>query len=578
MNTRTLTLLALLLVALGGLAWWQTRREAVAPAAGEVALLAGFDPSRVRSVRIDQFVYSLQMELVRDERGRWQIVDPIDFPADEAVVGWLLDALLQNRATAVVDPDLEGLGLQPPHAVVLVREEVDGRERVHRVELGEPDLDGLHQFVRVDGRVLRTLANLENVLDRPRDLWRGKGIVDFDVRSVVEFQRRGKVGANDGTALHDLELQAVLEASGWRALAPFEGALDPTVVLAWLQLLRDLPVSGYADEAIGRPDVVGLDRPELGFEWLESDGRRAELALRLDRATLAWYAKRSDSPYVWRVDPVAIHQLSTPTETFVDRQFVRVPKAEVEAVHLVLGEHELWIERFERRWIVWNGPESERVRSAPADEPAVDLLIGQLVNTLFVQHVTSLDFEADDPRAGVWLRSAGAWLGGRFGRETRTPEGGEGFLFRRDGESLVFLADPSLAELARTRRESLESKQVLRLRELDLVLASLSGAGTARKYVRSPKGRWSPEGVDQEARDFALLVDRLIGLAAVRWVGADEGGDLADRLTVGFTDAFGNVSQFTLGLAGERVLAEFAGRRAEVDPALHRDVRQLLAP
>ncbi|MCC6406226.1 MAG: DUF4340 domain-containing protein [Planctomycetes bacterium] len=578
MNPRTLILLVLLLAGLGGLAWWQSRREAVAPPVGEFALLEGFDRGRVKSLRVDQFTYSLQMELRVDADGVWRMVDPIDFPADDAVVGWLLDALSQNKATAVVDPDPKGLGFQPPRAVVEVREDVGGRERVHRIELGQPDLDGQHLFVRVDGRIVRTLGNLDNVLDRPRDLWRAKEILAFDPRGVVEFSRRGKLGNPDGSEAHDLELNAVLGASGWSAVKPFEGTLDPTRVLDWLQLLRDVRVKAFVDEASGRPDVVGLDQVDLAFEIAELSGKRTVLSFHRDRKSTAWYAMRSDTPYVWKIDPIAIDELSLPTEAFVDRQFVRVPKGDIDQVHLVVGDAELWLERFEQRWIVWDGPESGRASSSPADPAAAELLIGKLATLNFVQHVTSLPFESDDARSGLWLRAGGAPFGGRIGRETRTPEGGEGHLFRRDGESLVFLLDPGAMALARTTRAELESRQVLRLRELDLVLASVAGAGQLRKYVRSPKGRWSPDGVDQEAKEFALLVDRLIGLRAERWLGESDGGALVEPIAVTFTDGFGNVTPFTLGRLGERSVAEFAGRRAEVDAGLHAEVAKLLAP
>lgn len=578
MNPRTLFLFACLLAGLGAFAWWQTNREAATPAVGERALLEGFDRSRVTSLRVDQFVYSLQLELARTEAGRWQLVDPIEFPADEAVVGWLLDALAQNVATEVVDPIPKGLGFEPPHAVLLVRESIDGRPRERRIELGLADVDGMHQFLRVDGRIVRALGNLENILDRPRDAWRSKHVLDVDPRALVAFGRRGKVADSTGAESFDLELDAVLDSGGWTALRPFEAALDPSYVLAWLQMFADLRAKAYIDEAVGRPEVVGLDAPDLEFDFTDTAGRKFELHLRRDRLSAAWFAKLSDRPYVWRVDGAAGDALLIPTEEFIDRQFTRVPKGEIAQVRLVFGGNELWIERFEGRWIVWNGAETERVHSAPADAAAVETLIGKLATTPFVQRVKHTGFETDDPNSGIWLGPKGGLLGGRLGRTVDTPEGGHGALFQRDGESLVFLLDPAIVELASTPRHALESRQVLRLRELDLVRASITGAGMQRKYVRTPQGRWQPDGVEQEAKEFALLVDRLIGLRAERWVANDTGGELTEPLVVSFTDAFGNPSEFTLALGGDRAFADFAGKRAEVDAALHADVRRLLRP
>jgi hypothetical protein len=578
MNPRTLIALLVLLVGLGGFAWWQTSREAAAPALGESALLAGFDRARVRSFRLDHLTYSLQMEVRRGDDDRWRIVDPLDYPAEQGLVEALLAALADGRSSTVVDPDPKGLGLEPPHAVLEVSEQIGGSTRVHRLELGAPDVDGAHVFGRVDGKVVRMLGSVDNVIDRPRDGWRARSVFEFDPRAVVEWSRKGKLGGPTGEEVRDLELAALLGPTGWSALRPFEGALDPSRVLDWLRLLRETKARGFVDEASGRPEVVGLDQVDFEFEIATNDGARTALSLHRDRSSTAWYAKRSDAPWVWRLDPVTVDELAVPTEQFVDRQLVRVPATDVDQLHVVLDGAELWLERFESRWIVWSGAESGRSRSAPADTSAAELLIGKLVNTLFVQHVTDQPFASDDARAGIWFRVGGAPLGGRFGREVTTSAGGHGRLFQRDGESLVFLLDPSFMALLPADPTSLESRQVLRLRELDLVLASVTGLGSSHHYVRSTKGRWSPEGVDQEARQFAALVDPLIGLRAERWVARDDGGSLGEPIVVEFKDAFGNVASVTFGRAGDRVLVDFAGRRAQVDAALYGELAKLCAP
>ena len=114
-QARATLLLALAVLALGGMAWWQLRREA----GGDLPrLLAGFDAAAVQSIR----VRTVEGPLRRFERqGRgWRMREPYDLPAESEAVERLLgiaSAPLRKRLEDAA-PDLRKLGLAPPQATV----------------------------------------------------------------------------------------------------------------------------------------------------------------------------------------------------------------------------------------------------------------------------------------------------------------------------------------------------------------------------------------------------------------------------------------------------------------------------
>ncbi len=578
MNPRTSIVLVILCIALGLGVWWQLHREQVEPPIGPRPLIEGLDRTRVHSFRLDQLVYSLQLEIKQDDAGRWQIVDPLTFPADETKVGWLLDVVSQNTAVAAVGVDPKKVGLDQPRAVLEVREEIAGKTVAHKLEIGLDDVDGQHVYVRTEGRILRTLVNLYAVLDRPRDEWRSNRVIEFDPHAIVEIHRTGLVSGGPDAQPIDLALDAMLGPTGWAANKPFEGALDPTYVLQLLGSVAGLKAKSFVDEATGHPETYGLDHPALRFEVIDSRGGREVASFVKDPTVAQWIVGVESEPYVWRIDDAALMPLLTPTDVFLDRQFERMPKNEINAIRVAAEGKSLVIERAKVGWTVAELVDHVARERVPADDAKVDDLLGAIGRIAFVQRVTDATLDQTTVTAEIGLRLKNSEIIGRFGAEHKTPEGGHGFLFQRDGESLVFLVDPSVRALATQSVDGLRSRQVLKLRELDLRQAGIKRGDRERHFIRSDRGRWSPDGVDQEAKQFAEVVDRLISVRAKNWLASSDDGALTDSIAVTFKDAFGNLTRYSLGRLDARVVCEFDGRRAEVEADLLDLLAKLLAP
>ncbi|HUR28862.1 MAG TPA: DUF4340 domain-containing protein, partial [Planctomycetota bacterium] len=208
MSSRTVWILLVLVALLCGAVLWQQGREHDPAALLDRPLFDGVRADRIQSVHLDHLERSLQLTITRDANGRWQIVDPLTFPAETGVMERLLEVVTKNRATLVDHPDLAGLSLSPPRAVLELTEALPEGERKLRLELGEKALDGKHVYARVEGTVVRTLLNLDSTLERDLPDWRQRRILDVDPAMIVELRRSGKFAVEPGGPISDLTFTA----------------------------------------------------------------------------------------------------------------------------------------------------------------------------------------------------------------------------------------------------------------------------------------------------------------------------------------------------------------------------------
>src|SRR5690606_36076386 len=108
-------------------------------------------------------------------------------------------------------------------------------------------------FVRKDGRILRTLLNLETQIDKELHDYRTRRIIAFGAESVVEVNRVGTYRPDRDAEPIDMTLMAVREGATWRLLRPYEASLDPMALSVLVAGTSPLPVEQFIEDAA--PDV-----------------------------------------------------------------------------------------------------------------------------------------------------------------------------------------------------------------------------------------------------------------------------------------------------------------------------------
>ena len=209
MNRLTPLILLIAVVGLGYLALQQSHKEAEDAKTLEVErLFGGVEESRLTSIRLEYIKGSRHVRMERDA-GRWFLTDPMAWPVERGVLDKFLGVIARNGA----DPVSESLAEQvagsfaPPLGFIETTEEFDdGSTRKGRVEVGQLDIDGMRIFVRRDGRVFRTIRNIENLFDFIVADYRSKRLFALQRGSVARVERVG--GWDHGGEYPDLEMSA----------------------------------------------------------------------------------------------------------------------------------------------------------------------------------------------------------------------------------------------------------------------------------------------------------------------------------------------------------------------------------
>lgn len=584
MHKRNLAVVFLLVLGLGALAWWQVDREQRhVPAPAARVLLPDVAAESIAAVRVDNLERSVQMRVERRPDG-WWIVDPLEYPFAAPLVPPLLDALLATPSEPAEGP-IEGLGFDPPRAVLTV--EVDGpRGRTQRrIELGAVDLDAQHVFARVDGALVRTLRNLETLLDRPLAEWRSRALLDVAPTEITGLERRGRLPLPNTSEVLELDLSMEL-GERWRATLPFTAELAPEYVGPLLTSLCFLQAAGFEDDAPGPLEVYGLEPPDMRVELTSVRGERFVLRFAFVPGREALRVKREDRPQIFTVARESLAPLFLPAETLVDLELLRAPRERLQAFALRRGGRVVRCERSGFGWTIESDGEP-RLARVRADDAAVDALVAAIEKARVAQVLPGREHAFGEDDLHVSFTVDGAERGWSLGPVIEGVQGARGRAFQRDGDTLLGIVEDDLAELVDLDPQALVSRELHRARETDLVQARAAApwANVRRQWERSPEGRWSPAGSTAEAHDFVPLVDRLLVQRALRPATPEETATGVRAIDVVLLDAAEEPkAAFTLSLrpdepdqaAPAEVWYRSRERSAVVEGGLYAELARLL--
>jgi len=195
MKLRGLLTAATLLAALSGALWWSNRREARAGKESEVS--RSIRPLSVPEDQVQEITLQKQngesIHLKKTD-GKWQITEPVQYPADPEIVSGMISTLaLVNEDHVIEDKatDVAAYGLNKPAIKVGI---VDSNHKTKELLIGDETPAGSANYVEMAGdqRVF-TMANyMKNSLDKtPIDL-RDKRLLKFESDKVTKVELSAK--------------------------------------------------------------------------------------------------------------------------------------------------------------------------------------------------------------------------------------------------------------------------------------------------------------------------------------------------------------------------------------------------
>lgn len=596
MNKSTVLVLALLALVLGGAVYLQTEREKdYDPSLGEPLLGEG-RIERVTGFRIDHIERGTQFHIVKEE-SEWRLIDPIAYPANEAMVKVFLEAFAMG-AEYVPEGDLTDLEahFERPRAVVFVTETMaGGATREHEIQVGELDVDGHRLEVRTRGKIMRTLRNLDTAIMRSLPDLRRKKLFRMRGQDVVSIQRLGADYRPDRA----IDLTAVAERRGprWVLSRPVDMQLDPGVAGLWAIALANVRAERYLSD-VDDPDLAayGLKDPAIKLRLADRHGGDEEVHFGISPAG-GWSARVAGDKHIVELDLGGLPQVLQPIEELWDTNLLQAFRRDIAAIELGRGDLPdlRFVQDDKENWTVAQRPNGQEGFDLPvaADVVAVEGLLAVLEQNEIEQWLRDPSespaelFPPDSVRRGVWVELRGLLegerQGGRLGARRVTEAGTELDVFVREGDQLAGLVTSQLASMLELDLADWRSRLLWELKEIRLNRLRLARGERTREFTRQIQGTWRYTDVDAPATELFDVLDSLIFLKAEDHLSADEAAalPLEDPVRVEFTTVDGDTSIALVGLVereGEaEAQVEVLGLRSVLkDQGLHGRLVQIL--
>jgi hypothetical protein len=184
------------------------------------------------------------VELQRDSRQRWFIIQPIQGPANNQTVHRLLRAITIGKVKRVLpleDSTLEDFQLRPPHLTLKLKT----HEHEETLLLGtvDPISSGIYTKRGGEDAILLTTLAVSDFRKVSLLTFRQKNIFQFDRLRVTQFRLKHLDT--------DFLLTQVPSAHGlsgdWAFERPIKGPADTTAINVLLMALDDLEATGFID-------------------------------------------------------------------------------------------------------------------------------------------------------------------------------------------------------------------------------------------------------------------------------------------------------------------------------------------
>ena len=563
MSKVTVLLLALLALILGGAVYWQGQRElSYDPSQGEPLLGEG-RLERITGLRVDHIERDEHFELIRTAAG-WELVDPIEYPAEPAIVKLLLESLAFH-ADFVPEAEVPALAkhFDPPRAIVYATETMqNGSTREHEIQVGELDVDGHRMEVRTRGRILRVLRNLESAIVRPVSEMRRQKLFSLRGRDLVRIERLG-FNHLPGKK-QDLTFVAERRGPNWVLTRPLDIQLDPGVTGLWGVSLASVRVERFLSD-LDEPNLkaFGLDEPAIRVRLANQAGVVEEIELGIAESG-GWCARRAGEKHIVQLKSNALAGILQEGRELWDTRLLRAFRRDIQGITLKRGEKPSlrFLQDDDENWTVAERPLGQEGfdLAVAANVPRVEALLAILEQNEIEfwldgpeDHPKDL-FPADAPSTGMWIDLRGLLegeqQGGRLGAVRRTDAGTDLQSFLREGDQVAGLVTRELGDALEHGIDYWRSLALWSLKEVRLKKLKLTRGEVEREYVRQIQGTWRYSDVDAVASELFDVLDSLIFLKASDHLPQDESLalPLEDPVTVQFQTVDGDISIARIGL------------------------------
>jgi hypothetical protein len=313
MNFRGLIVAVVVLATLGGVLYWSQHHkpaeESAAVPPSTAPVIVKINPADVSQLIIKQ----KEPVTLKKTNGKWQIMEPKPYPADQAAVAGVLSTLSGLNADRIVEDkasDRRQYGLDPAQ----VELDISGTEGTRQLLLGDDTPAGgdVYAALATDPRVFTVASYSKTSLAKTLNDLRDKSLLTLSADKVsrVELLKKGE----------DLELDRTKD--GWQILKPSSSRADSSAVNALVSTLTsarmDLSTTTDAAAAFAQatPLATAKVTGDAGVQTLEVRKNKDD-----------YFAKSSTVDGIYKVDPSLGQALDKKIDDFRQKKPAATPAA-----------------------------------------------------------------------------------------------------------------------------------------------------------------------------------------------------------------------------------------------------------
>ncbi|MHC4713260.1 MAG: DUF4340 domain-containing protein [Planctomycetota bacterium] len=453
------------------------------------------------------------------EAGHWNLTDPFEDHGNPETINNLLDRASKLKAQSFVSEapeSYEEYGLVSPDSPdVLERGKhivigegradgkmitvyfgneappgADGQEQVYAMVKGEPTVftvpadDASALFVTVDALQSRKVTRM--------DPYALKKVTISHGLTQVEFEKR------------DFD---------WQIVKPFEAAADNNSVKELLDVFKDARIEEQVT-AEGVPERYGLDVPRGSFSFVQAESEPASVIFGGEADELTVFAKRRDTPGVFKVSKSLFDRLATPALEFHTRGMQTISMDKAEEIKIVRGSRTYRLKPAAPIGVSrdWNLVE-------PAEAPSNPMVVPRIILGLATTTASALVERAPSDLAQYGLDEPSVRVSVKVGEEEPQPkalllgnvaEGGDWYAMLEGGDLVFKMA----RDVAKVFRQELRRPQVFSFGRAEATRVEFRRDEETWSIVKAD-GTWTVESPEGSKVDSAMVEDELYHLSAL---------------------------------------------------------------
>ena len=313
--------------------------------------------------------------LMRDNKNRWYITQPLVAPADAREVRKILRALTIGKIQRVIQQGGKGneeeekqFGLTPPHLILTLTAGGTSEE----IELGNraPLTSTLYARKRSDNNIILTTLNPLTFANKSLHTFRNKKILGFDTAQAEEF----RIVRGDETVILIRQPGAHGFSPNWSFRSPLKGPADRTTVGLLLRDLEGLLAQDFVDSPLEKEELLKkLGPPKVKATVLSRNREHTVSVFQTPEGQDTYAMTKPENP-LYRIAPDIVAGLTKEIFKLRDKRLLGMEKQELAILAVKTPTESYTLVNQSGQWVL------EDDISQTLNQDVVKLFVSRVVN------------------------------------------------------------------------------------------------------------------------------------------------------------------------------------------------------